>query len=219
MGETCDNCGDTLYHGPPDCPRCGAPNCCQRCCKEAEMEAVAENVTRDRDTWKKCYEEVRGALDELRRIRRDALVHPGECSDCGSPEPVVCAECLRRLVEQRENCVKERLTVREACRRRLLLGGADTQALEHALTITEQERDEAKAEVASIRANEVASAAFATDQAEKLAQLKVDFIHAVEDEREACAAVCDSRSNNRANVFESIEARKCGAMIRSRGSR
>lgn len=38
---------------------------------------------------------------------------------------------------------KERLTVREACRRRMPLDGADAQALEHALTITEGERDDA----------------------------------------------------------------------------
>lgn len=33
------------------------------------------------------------------------------------------------------------LTIREACRRRMPLDGADAQALEHALTITERERD------------------------------------------------------------------------------
>jgi hypothetical protein len=38
------------------------------------------------------------------------------------------------------------LTVREACRRRMPIDGADAQALEHALTITERERDEARAE-------------------------------------------------------------------------
>jgi hypothetical protein len=32
-------------------------------------------------------------------------------------------------------------TVREACRQRLPLDGTDAQALEHALTMTEQERD------------------------------------------------------------------------------
>lgn len=40
---------------------------------------------------------------------------------------------------------KEILTVREACRRRMLLDGADAQGLEHALTITERERDDAAA--------------------------------------------------------------------------
>jgi hypothetical protein len=39
--------------------------------------------------------------------------------------------------------VNETLKVREACRRRMPLDGTDAQALEHALTITERERDEA----------------------------------------------------------------------------
>lgn len=38
-----------------------------------------------------------------------------------------------------------RATVRGAARARETLGGADAQALEHALTITERERDEARA--------------------------------------------------------------------------
>lgn len=38
------------------------------------------------------------------------------------------------------------LTVREACKRRIPLDGSDAQALEHALTITERERDEARLE-------------------------------------------------------------------------
>ena len=37
------------------------------------------------------------------------------------------------------------IAAREACRRRMKLDGADAQALEHALTITERERDEAVA--------------------------------------------------------------------------
>jgi hypothetical protein len=35
----------------------------------------------------------------------------------------------------------EKITVRDACRRRMPLDGTDAQALEHALTITERERD------------------------------------------------------------------------------
>ena len=38
------------------------------------------------------------------------------------------------------------LTVRAACRRGQPLGGADAQALEGALTLTERERDQARAE-------------------------------------------------------------------------
>ncbi len=42
--------------------------------------------------------------------------------------------------------LNERPRVRDACRRRMPLDGADAQALEHALAITERERDAAHAE-------------------------------------------------------------------------
>ena len=45
----------------------------------------------------------------------------------------------------------KRITVREACRRRMPLDGADAQALEHALTITERERDAALADLTTLR--------------------------------------------------------------------
>lgn len=41
------------------------------------------------------------------------------------------------------------LQVRDAARRRSALDGADVQALEHAITITERERDDARAQVAN----------------------------------------------------------------------
>ena len=39
--------------------------------------------------------------------------------------------------------MKSNLTVREACKRRIPLDGADAEALEHAVTMTEKERDKA----------------------------------------------------------------------------
>ena len=43
-GERCDHCGcDRIYSGPPDCPRCGAPNCCEVCCNEqTQADRIAE---------------------------------------------------------------------------------------------------------------------------------------------------------------------------------
>lgn len=39
MKESCEHCGSTLiYYGPPNCPSCGAPNCCQTCCKLTSLE-------------------------------------------------------------------------------------------------------------------------------------------------------------------------------------
>lgn len=44
--ERCEHCGsDRIYHGPPDCPMCGAPNCCQTCCKITTLE----NTLAERD--------------------------------------------------------------------------------------------------------------------------------------------------------------------------
>lgn len=47
----------------------------------------------------------------------------------------------------------ESISVREACRRRLTLDGTDAQALEHALTITERERDEARSKCKTLRSS------------------------------------------------------------------
>jgi hypothetical protein len=45
MSEQCEHCGsDKIYHGPPDCPSCGAPNCCQICCKINTLEMQLEKA-------------------------------------------------------------------------------------------------------------------------------------------------------------------------------
>lgn len=66
------------------------------------------------------------------------------------------------------------LTVREACKRRIPLDGSDAQALEHALTITERERDEARLErdrlIFGIRDSEQ----LANDRLAELKELKDD---------------------------------------------
>lgn len=37
--ERCEHCGSNdIYHGPPDCPLCGAPNCCRVCCRIVFLE-------------------------------------------------------------------------------------------------------------------------------------------------------------------------------------
>lgn len=43
------------------------------------------------------------------------------------------------------------LTVREACRRRTPIDGSDAQAMEGALSLTERERDDARAEVKRLK--------------------------------------------------------------------
>jgi len=64
MSERCEHCGcDRIYSGPPDCPRCGAPVCCEICCKEQALkdrikalEAALEqekkyDIEKQRDLW------------------------------------------------------------------------------------------------------------------------------------------------------------------------
>lgn len=63
-----------------------------------------------------------------------------QCYHCG------CLVAQRAEFDWRDD-LPSNLTVREACRRQVPLGGTDAQALEHALWITEKERDEARAEV------------------------------------------------------------------------
>lgn len=54
---------------------------------------------------------------------------------------------LRRDANARfEKAKGDNLTIRKACRMREPLGGADAQCLEHALTMTEEERDSARRE-------------------------------------------------------------------------
>lgn len=39
LGQQCEHCGYfAIYSGPPDCPYCGAPNCCQHCCQKQRAE-------------------------------------------------------------------------------------------------------------------------------------------------------------------------------------
>jgi len=67
----------------------------------------------------------------------------------GEPVPVrVLQNAIRFLAD---SCASLEVAVREACRRRTPLDGADAQALEHALTITERERDAARQERDALR--------------------------------------------------------------------
>ena len=59
--------------------------------------------------------------------------------------------------------MEEPIKVREACRRRMPLDGVDAECLEHALTITERERDTARADAASLAALLREAMEFVTD--------------------------------------------------------
>lgn len=72
--------------------------------------------------------------------------------------PNVCAACGLYLgdIAAGQACPRcgGGISVREACRRRRPLDGADAQALEHVLAITERERDEALKRLREIEGGE-----------------------------------------------------------------
>jgi hypothetical protein len=83
---------------------------------------------------------------ELDRLRRDfPPAPPLAIAGCD------CAACVRLRAMWAEPDVRTVPSVREAARRRMPLDGTDAQALEGAVTITEAERDEARAERARLR--------------------------------------------------------------------
>jgi len=103
-------------------------------------------------------ENLRALLAEARIITQDSL----DSNTTGFDEefkvcPCNSCERYRSIIQRIDAALAEpvkadpTLTVREACRRRMPLDGTDAQALEHAITITERERDEARAEVARLR--------------------------------------------------------------------
>ena len=53
--DICDVCGsDQIYHGPPDCPMCGAPNCCQECCRQMTLELERDRLRAKESASIKC---------------------------------------------------------------------------------------------------------------------------------------------------------------------
>lgn len=58
--DRCGLCGSTIYSGPPDCPGCGAPICCQSCCRIQNLEDQNEALRKERDDaafWANLHEE------------------------------------------------------------------------------------------------------------------------------------------------------------------
>jgi hypothetical protein len=74
----CEHCGATLYSGPPDCPRCGAPQCCPSCCRVAEVEArLAERdaeIERLRGVNLERLWRINGAVDAAKQNKDADLI-------------------------------------------------------------------------------------------------------------------------------------------------
>ncbi len=64
MSDRCETCGGAVYSGPPDCPTCGAPNCCRACCEKTTDAAMR---------WKFFGDSPRGATFSPCRTWRYAL--------------------------------------------------------------------------------------------------------------------------------------------------
>lgn len=92
---SCPHCGAFLYSGPPDCPGCGAPQCCRQCCTiqnlRDERDALrAENarlVGRCRDLERLCccyrtgQKPSEALLNKLANFRDTALGNAQEAGD------------------------------------------------------------------------------------------------------------------------------------------
>lgn len=84
---------------------------------------------------------------------------------------------------------KPTITVREAYRSRMTLDGADAQALEHALTITERERDDARTVGEFWRASYLEWEYWATDLLTELGRQPLNGRHVDEAAREVIATL------------------------------
>ena len=102
-----------------------------------------------------------------------------------------------------------RLTVRAACAQRYPLDGADAQALEYALTMTEQERDEARAEIERLRGEREQ---LGYDVARYRSEREEQRCRAVRAER-ALATEREAHGNTRVLLFASEEL---GAAVREK---
>lgn len=128
----------------------------------AQVEACRKA---DAVEWTQRCNDLRDALlalssrvdDAHARLCAAAELHSGLAARVEAPEAkrrvppasrdraaTVCVPACRPRNEDGES----RITGRDACRRRRPLDGADAQALEHALTITERERDALRANLA-----------------------------------------------------------------------
>lgn len=145
---------------------CARTPCGCECHRGDDRFKAMSEPTADRDALRAEVAEQR-ALSALYTERGSVVtVH---CSECRKPHPSLslladgtCTQCLLAEVAEARAEVERlkhlsvpaaptitvgelsRLTVREACKRRTPLDGADAEALEHALAMTETERDEAR---------------------------------------------------------------------------
>lgn len=63
----CERHGCKVYSGPPDCPTCGAPVCCQFCCYEAGLESRLAAAEKRAEEAEEYNAGLQLAIDEQRK--------------------------------------------------------------------------------------------------------------------------------------------------------
>lgn len=130
-----------------------------------------------------------------------AIVSAG---DIGDPKSQFFRAAIEKAVKEfaQPGGATKPISAREAARRRMPLDGADAQALEGALTLTERERDEARAEVERLR--------------DMVESLEADFARRQAAHR--CATWDDGQGkcecNNLARTVAERQREACAASIR-----
>lgn len=136
------------------CPLCGLPvkwSCSSG--PDGTGRAECQDGRRVSRRWPGTAEPCEWQGARIRRTGPDGVewAHPEEIEQLAAL--AAKARTAAGSWEAENKRARERgLTVREACRQRYPLDGADAQALEHAIAITERERDEARGRLAAAEA-------------------------------------------------------------------
>lgn len=152
VNTRCSRCGCLVTaHDVDDEERRGCQEC--ECSQfEAPPDPVLGGEPGTPEWWRSPGYIIHGPADTILRLLEQEEISRRKALEllaylhCGAPQDL--RHALPPAPWDRLNWCDDTpagagLTVREACRRRVPLDGADSQALEHALTITERERDDA----------------------------------------------------------------------------
>jgi hypothetical protein len=72
VNERCEYCGcDKIYSGPPDCPRCGAPVCCEVCCREETIKQCIKELKARQTYLPKITDEIRAEFEDTCLMEND----------------------------------------------------------------------------------------------------------------------------------------------------
>jgi hypothetical protein len=70
--DVCEHCGSNrIYSGPPACPMCGAPICCQTCCKITTLENDLLRATAQQSEDRKTIEGLRRTISMMNAPDQD----------------------------------------------------------------------------------------------------------------------------------------------------